>query len=87
MILLGLSGLLLVGRSGTFDVVNYGFFRLGESFRKEKTKAFADAYEYSNHRREQRDKTPIYFLPFILVGALFVMLGLLFMMIGINAIV
>jgi hypothetical protein len=87
MVLLGLSGLLFIGRSGTFDVVNYGFFRLGESFRKEKTKAFADAYEYSNHRRELRDKTPIYFVPFLFLGALFIGLGLVFMMLGLNAIV
>jgi len=84
--MLGLSGLLVIGRSGLFDVVNYGFFRLGESFKKDNTKAFADAYEYSSYRRQQRDKSRIYFLPFLCAGTLFILLGFIFMMIGLSAI-
>jgi hypothetical protein len=75
---------MLVGRAGTFDIVSYGFVRLGESFRKSHTKSFEDAYQYSEYKKEQRIKRGVYALPFLIIGGLFVILALIFALINLQ---
>ena len=76
--------LVLVGRAGTFDVVSYGFLRLGESFKRTMTKSFEDAYQYAEFKKDQRLKRGIYVLPFFIIGGLLICLALIFALINLQ---
>lgn len=64
-------------RSGTFDVLNYGMYRLFESFRPGEGKRYETAYDYKLARMERRNsKKPIFF-PFFVVGGVFLAAALI----------
>jgi hypothetical protein len=75
-VVLGVIGLMFVGRNGTFDIMSYSFTRLRDSFRREKVKSFEDAYAYSEFKNSQRLKRGFYTLPFLVIGGLFVLTAL-----------
>ncbi len=77
-LLIGFIGLSLIGRTGTYDIVSYGFVRLRDSLRREKVKSFEDAYAYSEYKREQRVRHGSYALPYFVIGGLFIALAALF---------
>ena len=58
-------------RMGTFDVLNYGMYRLVESFRRGEGKKYATAYDYKVARTEARQRKPAIYWPFFAVGGAF----------------
>jgi hypothetical protein len=55
---------ILIERSGVFDVFNFSFYRLFESFRADKKKRWDTAYDYQEYQKEHRHLTHPYLLPF-----------------------
>ena len=68
-LLLGL--LLAAGFFGAFDIFGYSFSTLRRQRR------YHDLYDYSEAKREKRRHTDRYFVPWLIVGAVFLLSGLL----------
>ena len=80
-----LSGALMIGyflmvvvvRAGTFDVFNYSFYRLFESFRHQgMDKRYHDAGDYKIHKMEQRRQKKLVWIPYVAVFALDMVLAI-----------
>ena len=70
----GMSVLLLlaqvfVHRTGTFDILVFGFYRLFESWKNPVEKKYDNASDYHLAMDEKRQKNKPYFLPFLVVSA------------------
>ena len=78
VVYLGFSGLYLVTRSGMFDVFRYQFINWMSSFKKGIPLPYKDAYEYKMHLEEKRENNSYYWLPFVILGALYLIAGILF---------
>lgn len=75
-LVLAFIGLAWIGRQGTFDVVRYGFYRLVESFKRGDEKRYETAYDYTQAKKEKRDKEKPFFIPYLIVGGLFLTVGI-----------
>lgn len=75
-LVLAFIGLAWIGRQGTFDVVRYGFYRLVESFKRGNEKRYETAYDYTQAKKEKRDKEKPFFIPYLIVGGLFLTVGI-----------
>ena len=68
----GYGGMIFVVRSGSFDVLNYGVYRLFESFRLDRTKRWDSAGDYKLDRQSKRQKNkPVYWPCLAVSGAFF----------------
>lgn len=67
--------LILLGRTGIFDIFSYSFIRLGESFRHEQTKRWDTAYDYKEYKKDERGKKKPYLLPFLTMGGVLIFLA------------
>jgi hypothetical protein len=79
--LLFVTLLIIIERTGVFDVAFYGFYRLAESFRPDGKKKYDSAYEFKEMKRESRDRSRPLFWPPLSVGGLFMVLALVFLLI------
>ena len=71
--------LALIIRLGTFDVLNYGMYRLVESFRRGEGKRYDTAFDYKVARMEVRQRRPAIYWPFFVVGGVFLIAALVFL--------
>ena len=55
-IVVGIAGLIFTIRTGSFDVLNYGVYRLFESFKKGNEKRWDTALAYKNEQNAKREK-------------------------------
>lgn len=69
---------LLAIRAGTFDVLNYGMYRLVESFRRVEIKRYDSAYDYKVARDEVRRRRPALYWPYFVVGGAFLIAAIVF---------
>ena len=67
---LAVAGFILIGRTGIFDTVAFGFIVFGESFRKEVVRRYDSAYTYKKIRDDKRRANPPYLLPYWLLGGI-----------------
>ncbi|MCQ2798493.1 MAG: DUF3899 domain-containing protein [Bacilli bacterium] len=63
-----MAGFILIGRTGLFDTVAFGFIVFGESFKKEVVRRYDSAYTYKKIRDEKRRANPPYLLPYWVLG-------------------
>lgn len=75
---LAVVGMVFVERSGTFDVVNYGFYRLFESFRLDRKKKWDNAGDYKEEKRNKRHSSKAVYWPSLLVSGVFLTLAVAF---------
>lgn len=75
---LAVAGLILIGRTGLFDTVAFGFIVFGESFKKEVVRRYDSAYTYKRIRDEKRRANPPYLLPYWVLGAAALAISLAF---------
>jgi len=69
----GFSVLLVLGqvfihRTGTFDILIFGFYRLFESWRNPVEKKYDTASDYHSAMDAKRQKNKPYFLPFVVIS-------------------
>ena len=69
-------------RMGTFDVLNYGMYRLVESFRAGEGKKYDSAYDFSVARKEARRRKPAIYWPFFVVGGLYLTAAIVFLILN-----
>jgi hypothetical protein len=62
---------LWIHRTGVFDVLFFGFYRLFESWRTPDVKKYDLASDYHVAMDEKRQKNKPYYLPFIVISGLF----------------
>ena len=77
-VLLGFPALLWVGRTGTFDVFSYSFYRLAESFRKSGEKRYQTAADYHLEKMERRSRNKPALWPYFALGAIALVLAIVF---------
>lgn len=58
----------LLIRTGVFDVLNYGFYRLGESFRRVDKKRWDSAYDYKEDKKSARGRNKPIWFPYLIFG-------------------
>ncbi|MBO5528080.1 MAG: DUF3899 domain-containing protein [Bacilli bacterium] len=73
-------------RAGTFDILNYGMYRLIESFRKGNMKRYQTAYDYKQARDEDRAKNKLCYWPYVIVGVSLLIAGLICYLLYVNGI-
>ena len=78
VVYLAFTGLYLVTRAGTFDVFRYQFINWMSSFKKGSPLPYKDAYSYQMHLEVKRDGSRSYWIPFVVVGAIYLILGIVF---------
>lgn len=64
--LLGVALLVLIARTGTYDLAAYSFIALGQRFRPRELRQYSDAYDYKVKADERRSKQGVYVLPFFI---------------------
>jgi hypothetical protein len=70
-VLLFIPVFIWIRRSGVFDVTEYAFFRLFESFNPQaEGKRYKDASDYSSAQKEKREKNKPFLWPFFSVSGL-----------------
>ena len=74
----GVLGMIFVERSGTFDVVNYGFYRLFESFRLDRKKKWDNAGDYKEEKQKKRHASKAAYWPCLAVSGFFLTMAILF---------
>jgi hypothetical protein len=79
--LLGITLLIIIGRTGVFDVLFYGFFRFGESFRPDNKKKYDTAYDFKEKKRQDRARSRPLFWPYLGLGGLYLVLAFVFLMV------
>ena len=70
---------IFIRRWGAFDILEYSFYRLGESFRPGMPKRYETAYDFTVARKEKRQKKKPFFWPFLIVGGTFLIAALILM--------
>jgi len=78
-VLLFAPALILIARTGVFDILFYSFYRLAESFKAGNEKRYDTAYDYKEHRKQKRSCSKPFLFPFFICGALLLFLALLFL--------
>lgn len=66
--LLGLAGLILISRTGNFDIMAYSFVAMGQRFRPREMRQYEDAVDYKAKAEERRSKKGGYILPYLIWG-------------------
>jgi len=66
----------VIRRLGTFDVVEYAFYRLGESFTRRSEKRYPTAYDFTVNRQEKRQKQKLFFWPILIVAIVMLTAGI-----------
>ncbi|MCR5490756.1 MAG: DUF3899 domain-containing protein [Bacilli bacterium] len=77
---------LLIRRLGAFDIFEYSFYRLGESFKPGRDKRYETAYDFAKNRKEKRQFKKPFFWPFLIVGATLLIVALILMIVFENSI-
>lgn len=67
--------LMMIGRTGVFDVLFYGCYRFVESWRRDKVKRDDSAYDYKLRKQEERSRNKLILWPYFAVGALSLLIG------------
>ncbi len=78
-IVVGIAGLIFTIRTGSFDVLNYGVYRLFESFKKGNEKKWDTALDYKNEQNIKREKNKIIYWPYFAVSGVFFILAIIFL--------
>lgn len=78
-IIAAVAGLIWSIRSGSFDVLNYGVYRLFESFKKGNTKRWDTALDYKNEQNSKREKNKIIYWPYLAVAGLAIVFAIIFL--------
>lgn len=79
-VIFGYFALSLIVRAGTFDVFNYSFYRLFESFRHQgMEKRYHDAGDYKIYKMEQRRKRKVVWIPYVVLFGLDMVLAVSFL--------
>ena len=73
IILLGFGGLAFVAKEGFFDFAGYGFRQLGTMIFGRVPNAYNDYPSYREFKEEKRKKQSNYFVPALILGALFLL--------------
>ena len=74
-----LTGMAFLIRTGTFDVLNYGMYRLVESFRLDRKKRWDNAGDYKMDRAEKRQLSKAVYWPRLAASSFFLLLAILFL--------
>ncbi|MCR4562698.1 MAG: DUF3899 domain-containing protein [Bacilli bacterium] len=82
--LVGIGGLMLIWRTGVFDVFAYSFYRLGESFKAGNQKRYDTAYDFQQAKKEKRKKKPMYVWPVLIVGAVCLLVCVILALVAFN---
>lgn len=64
-------------RTGSFDVLNYGMYRFFESFRKDKTKRWDSALDYKNDLGEKRIKNKPVIFPYFVIASILLVVSII----------
>ncbi len=78
---LAFCGMSFVVRSGTFDVLNYGVYRLFESFRLDRKKKWDNAGDYKEDRQKKRQLSKAVYWPSLASAGLFLALAIAFLIV------
>lgn len=65
--------LILIGRTGLFDVFGYANRRFIESFRSSMEKRWDTVYDYKEYKKGERERHRPYLLPFFVCGGVFLL--------------
>lgn len=76
----GVCGMIFAVRSGSFDVLNYGVYRLFESFRLDRKKRWDNAGDYQLEKKKKRQLSKAVYWPSLAVASLFLLLALVFLL-------
>ena len=71
----------LIRRAGVFDIFEYSFYRLGESFKPGIQKRYPTAYDFSAKRMEKRQERKSFLWPYLILAALFLIIAVIFMLV------
>lgn len=82
MILLFAPALVLIARTGVFDVLAYSFYRLVESFKAGGEKRYDTAYDYKESRKQKRSLSRPFLLPYFICGAILLLAALVFLILA-----
>lgn len=74
-------GYLLLRRLGTFDILEYSFFRLGESFARGNKRRYETAYDFAKARKDKREIKKPYIWPFLIIGGAFLLAAFILLII------
>lgn len=72
---------LWIHRTGVFDIMFFGFYRLFESWRTPDVKKYDLASDYHDAMDEKRQKNKPYYLPFIVVSAVFLLASIVLLLV------
>ena len=83
-LLLGISALVWISRSGTFDTAAYSFVAIGARFKPREVRRYKDAYDYKVQADERRAKSGGYILPFLSWGGLLLIIAVISSILSMN---
>ncbi|OQC11490.1 MAG: hypothetical protein BWX74_00066 [Tenericutes bacterium ADurb.Bin087] len=75
VVVLFLFLLRLVRDAGVFDLVSYSFARIFQGTKEKSLEGMKTASEYVEGKKEERLKKDRYYLPYIIIAALFLVVG------------
>ncbi len=64
----GIAGLIVIGHSGIFDVVSFGFANMFSYLGPTKEKKYSDVYTYKQIKETRRNANRFIFIPYLLIG-------------------
>jgi hypothetical protein len=77
-VVLGISALRVIYRTGVYDVSGYGFNNFMQSFRRDPKRSYQNIYDYKDQKMAKRRDKPFYALPYVVIGLLFLSLAYVF---------
>jgi hypothetical protein len=77
--------LILIYRTGLFDIANYGFLTWLNSFKANSPKPYESAGAYSEKKKYLRSQSHPLLWPYIVIGVLSLALALIFLLVWLNA--
>lgn len=69
-----------IARTGTFDILGYSFYRLGESFKPGMDKRWDTFYDFREEKKQKRSLTRPLLWPYFSMGVLLMILALIFLL-------
>jgi hypothetical protein len=77
-VLIGISALRVIYRTGVYDVSGYGLNTFVQSFRRDQKRTYQNIYDYKDQQLAKRQKRPFYALPYFTIGVTLLALAYLF---------
>jgi hypothetical protein len=84
-VLIGISALRVIYRTGVYDVSGYGLNKFMKSFRRDQKRTYQNIYDYKDQQLAKRQKRPFYALPYFVIGSTLLAIAYLFSSIALMA--